>query len=501
MKTIDIRYVKKLHPIFTKKKRIKIIVGGRGSTKSTGIADYVLSCMSQGQLWCCAREFQNSIDESVHRNLTDEIDRLGFEGFEPSKTDIVHASGGRNFYKGLARNITSLKSTLSGIDGLWIEEGEDLSANTLRVLTASVRLNATDTERLAAGEDVKMPEIVITMNRGSRSDPISTRYLERAESSLERCGYYEDDNVMVVEMNYTDMPKSWFLNSGLEAERADDEENMEEAQYLHKWHGKYIESIDNPIIQQKWFDAALDAHKLPHLEKVFRPTGAIVAAHDPSGEGGDNKGYAVRHGSVITKAKESLDGDIDDGIEWALDEAVNDAADWFIWDCDGMGYGAKGQVSDALLGKPMQYHMFRGSLSGSAQDNAEEIYLPLDDKKDEKPKKYKDEFLNNRARYYIGELARRLQNTYKCVVKGEYIDPIDMISIDTDGCDNVNLLRSELCRIPLKPNNRQLKQVLNKQEMKKLDIDSPGIADSVMMSMFMPVEKVKAKKIKFKRWG
>ena len=176
---IKIDYVSKLHPIFTKPKRIKIIVGGRGSTKSTGVADYVGAQMASGQLWCCARENQNSIEESVHRTILDEISRLEIGGFEDTKTSIVHTSGGRAFYRGLARNITSLKSTLSGIDGLWIEEGEDISENTLRVLTASVRLNAKDSQRLIAGEDVKMPEIIITMNRGTRQGAVAKKWLFR----------------------------------------------------------------------------------------------------------------------------------------------------------------------------------------------------------------------------------------------------------------------------------------------------------------------------------
>ena len=223
MAAINIEYVENLYPIFTKPKRIKIIVGGRSSTKSTGTAGLVAAKVSSGELWCCARENQNSIEESVHRTLLDEISRLGIPGFEDTKTSITHpASGGRTFYRGLARNITSLKSTLSGIDGLWIEEGEDISSNTLRVLTASVRLNATDSQRMIAGEKVKMPEIIITMNRGARTGAVAQKWLKRAEFELSRCGYYEDDLIMVVQMNYTDMPKAWFIASGLEQERLDD---------------------------------------------------------------------------------------------------------------------------------------------------------------------------------------------------------------------------------------------------------------------------------------
>ena len=89
MSTVNIEYVDKLHPIFTKPKRIKIVVGGRGSTKSTGIADYVAAQMTNGQLWCCAREHQNSIEESVHRTILDEIERLGMTGFEESGHDFL----------------------------------------------------------------------------------------------------------------------------------------------------------------------------------------------------------------------------------------------------------------------------------------------------------------------------------------------------------------------------------------------------------------------------
>lgn len=487
-KKIKIEYVDKLYPVFTKRKRIKIIVGGRGSTKSTGIADYVAANLANGQLWCCARENQNSIEESVHRNILDEISRLGMDGFEDTKTSITHAaSGGRTFYRGLARNISSLKSTLSGIDGLWIEEGEDLSANTLRVLTASVRLNATDTERLIAGEDVKMPEIIITMNRGPRTGAAAQKWLARAEKELGRCGYYEDDMLMVVEMNYTDMPQDWFISSGLEEERLDDYDKLSRAEYDHKWLGKYLDAVDGAIIKSEWFDACVDAHKIPKLKKVFQPHGAVVVAHDPFNDGDDAGGYAARHGSIIKAVRSKSRGEIDEVCDWATDHAINDRADWFVWDGDGMGTGLKRQVSDAFKGKSTKYHMFRGSLSGSAQDNATRKYIPEDGDRDTKTKTYAETFKNNRAQYYI-ELANRCYNTFKCVERGEYIDPDDMISFDSEGIDDLAGLKSQLCRIPRKPNGSGLIQIMSKQDMKKLDIESPNDGDSVMMCLFKPTE-------------
>lgn len=502
---IKIEYVKNLYPIFTKPKRIKIIVGGRGSTKSTGIADYVAAKVSQGELWCCARENQNSIEESVHRTLLEEITRLKLPGFVDTKTSITHEpTGGRTFYRGLARNITSLKSTLSGIDGLWIEEGEDISANTLRVLTASVRLNATDTQALLAGKkittleeldalladsDIEMPEIIITMNRGARTGAIAQQWLARAERDLQKCGYYEDDLIMIVEMNYTDMPRSWFLASGLEQERLDDKEKMSDAAYNHKWHGHYLDEVKNAIIKGIWFDAAVDAHKLDRLKKAFKPHGARIATHDPSDTGNDAKGYSLRHGSIFLKVKAKNDGEIDEGCDWATGMAINDKADWFVWDGDGMGTGLKRQVSIAFSGTNVKYHMFRGSLSGVGQDNADDIYMPVEeDRKGDKPKTFAETFKNNRAQYSI-MLANRFYNTYRCVVKGEYVDPDEMISIDSDGVEELQRLRSEVTRVPLKDNNTGLMQIMSKAEMKALGIESPNMYDSMMESMFKPTVK------------
>ena len=470
---IDIEYVSNLEPIHTREKRIKIVVGGRGSTKSTGIADYVIGQMACGALWCCAREHMNSIEESVHRTIVDEIDRLGLSGFTDTKTSISHISGGRAFYKGLVRNITSLKSTLSGVDGLWIEEGEDLSDDTLRVLTASVRLNAADTQRALAGEIVKMPEIIITMNRGASSGAVAKKWLARAEPDLQRYGYYEDDLLMVVEMNYTDMPREWFLQSGLEQERLDDYENLSRAQYDHKWMGHYLDTVENAIIPTEWFDAAIDAH----VKLGFEPRGVKVVSHDPSDKGPDNKGLCLRHGSVILDAREKEGLDVNEGCDWALDYAIQEQADVFLWDADGLGASLRRQITQALAGKKIDPVEFKGS---KGVDNPKSIYQKVETHSNTKAKTNEQTFKNRRAQYYWS-LRDKFYNAYLAVEKGKYIDPDDMISISSN-IENMPALRAEVCRIPRRPNGAGLIQIASKEEMKKLGMDSPNMADSMMMS-------------------
>lgn len=473
---IDIEYVSKLHPVYTKPKRIKIVVGGRCSTKSTGITDYVLGKIACGALWCCAREHMNSIEESVHRTMLDEISRLEIPGFEDTKTSITHVSGGRAFYKGLARNITSLKSTLSGVDGLWIEEGEDLSENTLRVLTACVRLNATDTQRVIAGEDVKTPEIIITMNRGASSGAVAKKWLARAEPSLQKCGYHEDDLLMVVEMNYTDMPTEWFLQSGLEVERLDDYEALTRPQYDHKWLGHYLDTVDNAIIPTEWFDAAIDAH----VRLGFEPKGIKVVSHDPSDKGPDDKGRCLRHGSVILDVRLGMSMDVNEGCDWAVGYAIAEQADVYIWDCDGLGAGLRKQTLDSIAGKKIEHVEFRGS---KGVDNPKQTYQKVDSHSDIKAKNNQDTFKNRRAQYYW-MLRDRFYNTYLAVEKGQYIDPDEIISLSSD-IPNMSALRAEVCRIPRKPNGAGLIQIMSKEEMarQKPPIPSPNMADSLMMNI------------------
>ena len=470
---MEIECAPKLGPLVSTQKRIKILVGGRGSTKSTFVADYVLASMSQGNLWCCAREQLNSIEESVHRLLLSEAARLGFQGFTSDKNHVYHTSGGRNFYRGLARNVTSLQSTLTGVTGLWIEEGQSLSEDTLKALTASVRRDAADAQRMMAGEQVAMPEIWITMNRGSSKDPIAQRYLKRAEKELAATGIYEDDSVLIVQVNFDEIPKKWFEASGLKVEHDDDLQHMTRAQYEHKWLGAYSDTVENAIIDPTWFDACIDAH----VKLGFVPQGVEVVSHDPSDLGKDSKGLAYRHGAVILDVQERKFGDVNEGCDWALDYALERKPDVFIWDGDGLGLGLRRQVNDALSGKKIEAVMFRGAAEPDFPDQI------VEEMRDRQPKTAREAFKNKRAQYYW-QLRERCYRTYQAVVHGRYSDPDDLISFSSE-IKSMDLLRSEICRIPSKPNGTGKFQVMSKDEMARppLSIDSPNMADAVMMSL------------------
>jgi phage terminase large subunit len=96
-------------------------------------------------------------------------------------------------------------------------------------------------------------------------------------------------------------------------------------------------------------------------------------------------------------------------------------------------------------------------------------------------------------------LRDRFYNTYLAVVKGEYINPDDMISLSSD-IEQLDLLRSEVCRIPLKPNGNGYIQIMNKLDMAKLDIASPNMSDAMMMALLVPKIIPDTSNIDFDGW-
>lgn len=455
------------------------------SGKSIGVGDVLTFEMdTKGYDIYCLREFQDSINDSVHRVFEGAINkRLKLDGWNIQANTVIAPNGARTAYKGASRNPDSMQSA-QGYLRSWFEEAHRASQASIDKLLPTILRNPG-------------AKCIFTANPQSSGDPFSQRFIVPYLDHIQKNGFYEDAIHYIVKVNWKDNP--WW-NEEQEALRKWDYENLSRAKYNWIWEGEFMDTVDNAIIAPEWFDACVDAHLKPNLGEVFKPTGAIVAALDPFDDGGDAAGYAVRHGSIIKRVACKNSGEIDEVCDWATGEAAIDRADWFIWDGDGMGTGLKGQVSSAFEGTKTEYKMFRGSLSGSAQDNAEQTYM-RSDREHEIKSTYADTFLNNRSQYY-SELARRMHNTYLCVAKGKYIDPDDMISLSSDGIDNLPGLRSQLCRIPTKPNSRGLVQIMSKDDMKRLHgIMSPNEADAVMMTMFKPPSIGKAKKINFKRLG
>lgn len=460
----------KLLPLVQKQKRYKIVIGGRGSAKSQSVADICLmDAQTKGIKTGCFREYQKSIDDSVHSLLCGEIERLDLKGFDPQKAVIKYGEQEAFKFRGLARDPEGVKS-MHGFKRFWVEEAQTTSHASLRALTPTLRMDDS--------------EIWMTGNPRSSVDAFSQRFIKPFEQQLRRDHYYEDDLHLIIWVNHNDNP---FFPAVLENERLYDAMNMSPALYRHVWEGEYYDEVEDTIIPVEWFDAAIDAHN----KLGFRAEGAVITAHDPSDEGGDSKGIAIRKGAVILDVQELVTGDAAEGMDWALDMARSNHSDWFVWDCDGLGAALKRQVATQFDDTNVRYEMFKGSM---AAEEADAIYAGK--------LTNRDTFLNRRAQYYF-RLRDRFEKTFKAVTKKEYVAPDEMISLSPD-IKCLDQLRSEVCRIPQKRNTSGKFQILSKTEMMKkpYELPSPNMADSLMMSMFAPRIATKARaKINFKGWN
>lgn len=444
----------KLEPFLTIPKRFKVLEGGRGSTKSQGVASIAASqAKDYGRKTLCLREMQNTIEDSVHALLVSQIRDHMWTGFEITDKHIKLDGDDVFKFRGLARNSDGVKS-MFGFKRAWVEEAQALSHSSLEDLTPTIR--EADSE------------IWFTLNPKSSADPISQRFLVPYWPTLLRDGIYEDELHLIIRINYSDNP--WHRE--LESERVHDMATKPKAFYNHKWLGDFNDEVDGSIIPVEWFDAAIDAH----VKLGFKPTGAKYVAHDPSDNGADAKGLAYRHGSVFLDVTEYRVGDVNTGCDWATDYACAVDADYFTWDCDGLGVSLRRQISEALASTKVDFQEFKGSMK---VDNPK---APYDTQATGgKPKSNEQTFKNKRSQY-AWLLRDKFYATFRAVVQGEYIDPDDLVSISSS-IKHIDKLRSEVCRIPLQDNNNGLIQIMSKPDMKRLHkIDSPNMFDSMMMT-------------------
>lgn len=459
--------------------RYVVLYGGRGSSKSVLEVDIDLFlAKNRGYKIYELREFQNSLDDSVYTLLKDEIDRLKMTGFTVQNNVIFHETGGEFKFKGMARNPAAIKSA-SGFNKFVFEESDNASEESLKYLTPTARNKARAglPKKFKSQQEIDIEDVdelanvqlVFIANPKSAEDAFSKRFITPYKEYLDRDGVYVDALHTIIKMNYTDNP--WFEDSGLEEERRFAFDNFSRAMYDHVWLGEFNDHVPDAIIMAEWFDACIDSH----LTLGWKPKGAKIVTHDPA-DSGDAKGICARHGSLITHLVAVIDGDVNSACDIATDTAIAIDADKFVNDATGIGLSLRRQINDAFSAKRIEIEEFFGSGAVDDPDGIAENYI----EQSTRQVTNKEFFANIRAQRYF-KLAQRCYRTYRAVKFGEYTDPADMISFSSE-CSGLTQLRTELCRIPRKRGTGNGYQIASKQEMKKLGMKSPNLADCVMMS-------------------
>ena len=164
--------------------RYKVLYGGRGGAKSWGIARALLIiAANKTTRVLCAREFQTSIKDSVHKLLCDQITALQLNDFYEITDRTIRGKNGSEFnFVGLKNNVANVKS-YEGVDVCWVEEAQTVSKRSWDTLIPTIRKEES--------------EIWVSFNPELETDETYQRFV-----------IHTPENAVIQKINWNDNP--WF---------------------------------------------------------------------------------------------------------------------------------------------------------------------------------------------------------------------------------------------------------------------------------------------------
>jgi phage terminase large subunit len=178
----------------------------------------------------CCRELQNSITESVHKVLSDQILALGQGAFYEVQANRILGKNGTTFsFEGIKNNSTKVKS-YEGIDYCWVEEGDKVSKASWEILLPTIRK--------------KGAEIWVSFNPSLAEDYTYKTFVMDPDLVDLGDGVKESDDMVVVKMTYRDNP--WFGDTSLLPLMEKTKRNDPDA-WLNIWDGNPLEHLEGAV--------------------------------------------------------------------------------------------------------------------------------------------------------------------------------------------------------------------------------------------------------------
>lgn len=229
---MEAQFPLKLECLF-KPKRYKVLWGGRGAGRSWNIARALLLIGKERPIRVlCVREFQNSISESVHKVLSDQIKFLGLEDvYEVQKQGIYGKNGTSFSFEGIKNNVARIKS-YEGIDYCWVEEAVKVSKNSWKDLIPTIRKDGS--------------EIWLSFNPELDTDYTYVTFVKNANLAV--------SDSYVVHMTFRDNP--WFpkeLLVEMEKMRTQDYDS-----YLNVWEGQCLVALEGAVYAKEMQNATAE---------------------------------------------------------------------------------------------------------------------------------------------------------------------------------------------------------------------------------------------------
>jgi phage terminase large subunit len=231
------------------KARYKVYYGGRGAGKSHSAAKALLILGAKSQIRVlCAREYQTSIKDSVHKLLCDQIELMNLHGFYEITQSSIRGKNGSEFaFVGLKNNVANVKS-YEGVDYCWVEEAQTVSRHSWNTLIPTIRKEGS--------------EIWITFNPELETDETYQRFVVRPP-----------EQAVVQKINWSDNP--WFPE--VLALEKDSLKSRDPSAYQTVWEGLCRLTVDGAIFANEMQVAELDGR----ITKVtYDPTKPVHAIFD-----------------------------------------------------------------------------------------------------------------------------------------------------------------------------------------------------------------------------
>lgn len=188
----------------------------------------------------CARELQNSIKDSVHKLLSDQVRMLGLDGVYEVQQSVLKGINGTEFaFQGLKHNVSEIKS-FEGADICWVEEAQVVSKSSWDTLIPTIRKDGS--------------EIWATFNPDLDTDETYKRFVLKPPSDAQ-----------VIKLTWRDNP--WFphvLKREMEDLRLKDNDS-----YLHVWEGNCRQVLEGAVYAQELREATAEGRitRVPYNEE------------------------------------------------------------------------------------------------------------------------------------------------------------------------------------------------------------------------------------------
>lgn len=454
-----------LRDVWFKPARLKIVHGGRASSKSYDFATALAYLGSQMKLKIVvARQFQNSIAQSCKSLIESRVEALDLSGdYDCQRTTTIDAITGTTYlYYGIARNILEIKS-LDGVDIFVIEEAGKLTKEQWEIIEPTIRKQGS--------------EIWIIFNPDLATDFVWSLVTDPPA------------NTIVRQINYDNNP---FLSETMKASIADAQKRLPEEDFNHIYKGVPRTDDQLSFIKPSWLRACIDAHLVEGMgwnpEEV---DGAVnQLGFDIADAGDDTSALAHAVGNLLNWMDEwaSSEDQLLQSVQTAYHEALLRRAK-LVPDVIGVGASAIPKIiemneSRIPEGLPtVEWGKFHAG-ERPTENIYQEEFLACD-------------FFENLKAEAWASVADRARNTF---VLRRWLsspdvnpdskpnfEPSELLSISSElGCIEKLILELSGPRKVVTLSGKVM--VEKKADMKKRGLKSPNLADAAIIALFQPQE-------------